>query len=150
MASLATKLASASLNRSFVTLPATASGLRTVLNRSALYPSDDHHGHHGHHESPATPSIPALKTTSLNNNRSFVTGMFPLPSHFNILSLYPEPTRSLFLKSETGSTTGPTKAPPKKSNAKRAKTRKIRDFRFGFPSCPAGSTLLHRNGDSST
>ncbi|KAF9293397.1 hypothetical protein BGZ88_005424 [Linnemannia elongata] len=73
MASLATKLASASLNRSFVTLPATASGLRTVLNRSALYPSDDHHGHHGHHESPATPSIPALKTTTLNNNRSFVT-----------------------------------------------------------------------------
>ncbi|KAF9146380.1 hypothetical protein BGX30_000726 [Mortierella sp. GBA39] len=74
MASLATKLASASLNRSFVTLPATASGLRTVLNRSALYPSDDHHGHHGHHESPATPSIPALKSTPLNNNRSFVTG----------------------------------------------------------------------------
>ncbi|KAF9087742.1 hypothetical protein BGX29_000691, partial [Mortierella sp. GBA35] len=74
MASLATKLASASLNRSFVTLPATAAGIRTVINRSAHYPSDDHHGHgHGHHESPATPSITALKTTSFNNNRSFVT-----------------------------------------------------------------------------
>ncbi|KAF9922149.1 hypothetical protein FBU30_007777 [Linnemannia zychae] len=77
MASLTSKLASASLNRSFVTLPATASGLRTVINRSSLYPSDDHHGH-GHHESPAAPSIPALKTTSLNNNRTFIN----VPSGF--------------------------------------------------------------------
>ncbi|KAF8985050.1 hypothetical protein BGZ46_006182 [Entomortierella lignicola] len=76
MASLATKLASASLNRTFVTLPATAAGVRSVLSRSAHYSShdDDHHGH-GHHESPATPSLPTLKAVSLNNNRTFVTGM---------------------------------------------------------------------------
>ncbi|KAF9112114.1 hypothetical protein BGX27_003963 [Mortierella sp. AM989] len=73
MASLATKLASASLNRTFITLPATAAGVRTVLNRSAHYSSDDDHHGHGHHDTPATPSLPTLKTTSLNSNRTFVT-----------------------------------------------------------------------------
>ncbi|KAF9422773.1 hypothetical protein BGZ76_003733, partial [Entomortierella beljakovae] len=74
MASLATKLASASLNRTSVTLPATAAGLRSVFNRSAHFSShdDDHHGHGGH-DSPATPSLPALKAISLNSNRTFVT-----------------------------------------------------------------------------
>ena len=81
MASLATKLASASLNRTFVTLPATAAGIRTVLNRSAHFSSDDDHHGHGHHESPATPSLSGLKTTSFNSNRTFVTGMSLLCHH---------------------------------------------------------------------
>ncbi|KAF9157883.1 hypothetical protein DFQ26_008232 [Actinomortierella ambigua] len=69
---LASKLAQASLNRSFVTLPATATAVRSVFGRSAFYSShDDGHGHH--HESPATPSLSGLKTISRNNNRSFVT-----------------------------------------------------------------------------
>ncbi|KAI1289113.1 hypothetical protein EDD11_009388, partial [Mortierella claussenii] len=74
MTSLATKLASASLNRSFVTLPATAAGVRAVFNRSTLYPlhDDAHHGH-GHHETPVAPSLPGLKSISRNNNRTFVT-----------------------------------------------------------------------------
>ena len=75
MASLATKLASASLNRTFVTLPASAAGIRNVLGRSAHFGSDDDHHGHGHHDSPATPSLHALKTVSLNANRTFVTGM---------------------------------------------------------------------------
>ncbi|KAG0100528.1 hypothetical protein BGZ93_010851 [Podila epicladia] len=73
MASLATKLASASLNRTFVTLPAGAAGLRTVLGRSAFYSSDDDHHGHGHHDSPATPTLSALKVATPNNNRSFIT-----------------------------------------------------------------------------
>ncbi|KAG0042352.1 hypothetical protein BGZ83_000561, partial [Gryganskiella cystojenkinii] len=73
MASLATKLASASLNRSFVTLPATAAAVRTVLGRSAHFGSDDGHHGHGHHETPATPSLSGLKTISPNANRSFIT-----------------------------------------------------------------------------
>ncbi|KAF9945970.1 hypothetical protein BGZ72_000802 [Mortierella alpina] len=73
MASLATKLASASLNRTFVTLPATAAGVRTVLNRSAHFSSDDDHHGHGHHETPATPSLPALKKITVNRNTTSVT-----------------------------------------------------------------------------
>ncbi|KAG0336961.1 hypothetical protein BG000_005959 [Podila horticola] len=73
MASLATKLASASLNRTFVTLPAGAAGLRTVLGRSVFYSSDDDHHGHGHHDTPATPTLSALKVASPNNNRSFIT-----------------------------------------------------------------------------
>ncbi|KAG0377039.1 hypothetical protein BGX24_006833, partial [Mortierella sp. AD032] len=105
MASLATKLASASLNRSFVTLPATASGLRTVLNRSALYPSDDNHHGHGHHDSPATPSIPALKATSFNSNRSFVTAPAGLSQQkrFNHTSARETTTIPDFSKYKSGS-----------------------------------------------
>lgn len=75
MASLATKLASASLNRTFVTLPAGVAGVRTVLGRSVFYSSDDDHHGHGHHDTPATPTLSALKVASPNNNRSFITGM---------------------------------------------------------------------------
>ncbi|KAF9974640.1 hypothetical protein BGZ73_001903 [Actinomortierella ambigua] len=71
---LASKLVQASLNRSFVTLPATATAVRSVLGRSAFYSShDDGHGHGHHHESPATPSLSGLTSISRNNNRSFIT-----------------------------------------------------------------------------
>ncbi|KAF9575620.1 hypothetical protein BGW38_008199, partial [Lunasporangiospora selenospora] len=74
MASLSTKLASAALNRTSVTLPASATAIRNVFSRSVFYGSGDDHGHgHGHHESPATPTNPAVKVAGPNRNRNYVT-----------------------------------------------------------------------------